>query len=175
MEPDVYRDERGNFVKIFHRDTFTKHGKDSFFEESFYSTSKKGVLRGMHFQIPPKHHSKIVYNSHGASLNVILDLRKGSPTYGEHVSVKLSALDHKMIYIPAGFAHGFLALKDGTRTVYLQSTMHSPEHDRGIRADSFGMKWKVKKPIMSKRDASFPKFADFDSPFIFKKEDSKEK
>jgi len=165
IEPEVFRDERGLLTKPFHKDTFTQHGMDFNFEESFYSISKKGVARGMHFQIPPKDHSKLVYVPNGAILDVILDLRKGSPTYGKHVSVELSDLNHKMIYIPTGCAHGFLSLKDNSCTTYLQSTMRSAEHEGGIRIDSFGMDWPVTKPIISTRDQSFPTLKEFKTPF----------
>jgi dTDP-4-dehydrorhamnose 3,5-epimerase len=122
----------------------------------------------MHFQIPPEDHAKLVYVPSGKILDVLVDLRKGSPTYGEHVSVELSAENHKMVYIPKGFAHGFLSLQDNSCTTYLQSTMRSAPHEGGIHFDSCGITWGEEKPIVSKRDTEFPTLEQFDSPFIFK-------
>jgi dTDP-4-dehydrorhamnose 3,5-epimerase-like enzyme len=101
-------------------------------------------------------------------LDVILDIRAGSPTYGQYVSVELSSLNHKMTYIPSGFAHGFLSLAENSCVTYLQTTMHAPKHDQGIKFDSFGMSWGVETPIMSKRDLSFPSLVQFKTPFIYK-------
>lgn len=169
IEPHFFQDERGSLVKTFHKDTFIKNKMDFNFEESYYSISKKNVLRGMHFQAPPKDYAKLVYITNGTILDVVLDIRKGSPTYGEYISIELSGENHKMIYIPTGFAHGFLSLKDNSCTTYLQTTIYSPENDSGIRIDSFGMKWNVKNPIISKRDQSFPILEKCEPPFIYKK------
>ena len=168
IEPDVFQDERGKLVKTFHKETFAKNNMAFNFEESYYSVSKKGVLRGMHFQTPPHDHCKLVYVASGSIIDVALDIRKGSPTYGKHISVELSADNHKMVYIPIGFAHGFLSLEDNSRTFYTQTTMHSPENDAGIRIDSFGMDWGIKDPIISKRDQAFQALAEFNTPFIYK-------
>jgi dTDP-4-dehydrorhamnose 3,5-epimerase len=169
IEPQVFKDERGEFVKIFHKDTFAENGMASDFAESFFSVSQKNVIRGMHFQIPPEDHAKLVYATAGKILDVVLDIRKGSPAYGKFISVELSGENHKMVYIPSGFAHGFLSLADDSCMTYLQSTMHAKECDAGIRLDSFGMDWGVSKPIISQRDRNFPELADFNSPFIYKK------
>jgi dTDP-4-dehydrorhamnose 3,5-epimerase len=167
IEPDVFSDERGALTKPFHKQTFIDNGMVATFDESFYSLSHKGVIRGMHFQIPPEDHAKLVYVPSGKILDVLVDLRKSSPTYGQHVSVELSAEKKNMVYIPKGFAHGFLSLEDNSCTTYLQSTMRSAPHEAGIRYDSFGFAWPVEKPIVSKRDTEFPTLEDFDSPFIF--------
>lgn len=168
IEANPFEDERGIFVKIFNRDEFRKQSLNVTFKESFYSTSKKGVIRGMHFHLPPKDHAKLIYVTSGAILDVVLDLRKGSPTFGKHASVELSAENKKMIFIPTGCAHGFLSLKDGSCTVYLQSSTYSKKHDAGIIYNSFEMDWKIKKPIISQRDLSFVAFKDFKSPFNFR-------
>ncbi|MBX4197921.1 dTDP-4-dehydrorhamnose 3,5-epimerase [Candidatus Parcubacteria bacterium] len=168
IEPDVFSDERGLLTKPFHKNTFVEHGLVSIFEESFFSISKKNVIRGMHFQIPNQDHAKLVYVPSGAILDAVVDLRTGSPTYGQYETVELSSENHRMIYIPSGFAHGFLALKDNSCTTYLQSTMRSAEHEGGIRFDSFGFNWPVAHPIVSKRDQEFPSLAEFKSPFIYK-------
>ncbi|MBI3631987.1 MAG: dTDP-4-dehydrorhamnose 3,5-epimerase family protein [Candidatus Vogelbacteria bacterium] len=167
LNPDVFSDERGIFVKPFHKDTFIESGMSGVFEESFYSISNKDVIRGMHFQTPPQDHSKLIYVLSGAITDLILDLRIGSPTYGDFVSVELSVKNHTMVYIPTGFAHGFLSLEDNSCTVYMQSTMRSASHEGGISTDSFGMNWGVTNPIRSARDKTFPSLKDFKSPFIY--------
>lgn len=169
IEAFNFHDERGSFIKTFHKTTFLEKGMDVVFDESFYSISKKDVIRGMHFQIPPEDHSKLIYVPHGAITDVVLDIRKGSPTYGEYCSFELSADNHMMVYIPKGCAHGFISRQDGSCTVYLQSTMRSAECETGIKADSFGMEWGASQPIISTRDQAFMTLKDFNSPFIFQK------
>ena len=169
IEPKVFEDERGQFIKVFNQALFEQEGLPFTPAESYYSISKKNVIRGMHFQIPPADHIKLVYVTEGAILDVVLDLRKGSPTYGEYITLELTDQNRAMAYIPSGFAHGFLSLQDNTRVTYLQSTGYSPEHDSGIRMDSFGMKWGVSEPIWSKRDREFPLFTGFQTPFMYRK------
>src|SRR3990167_8516325 len=149
IEPKDFQDERGVFVKIFHQDIFLQNKLDHRFVESYYSVSKKNVIRGMHFQTPPADHTKLVYVTHGRILDVILDIRAGSTTYGQSISVELSSENHKIMYISSGFAHGFASLVDDSAVTYLQTTMHSPEYDHGIHVQSFGMDWGVAHPIMS--------------------------
>lgn len=168
IETQGFEDERGIFVKTFHKDIFMKRKLNITFRESFYSISKKDVIRGMHFHLPPKDHAKLIYVTNGAILDVVLDLRNGSPTYGQYVSTELSRENKGMIFIPTGCAHGFLSLQDDTCTVYLQSSTYSKEHDTGIRYNSFGMDWNIKKPIVSKRDLDFILLKDFISPFNYK-------
>lgn len=167
IEPKDFQDERGSFVKIFHQDSWLKQRLSFKLAESYYSVSRKNVIRGMHFQIPPADHTKLVYVTHGSILDVVVDIRAGSPTYGQSISLELSSTNHNMIYISSGFAHGFLSLVDDTAVTYLQTTAYSPEHDQGIRFDSFDFKWGVSDPILSQRDQSFPKLSDFTSPFIY--------
>lgn len=170
IEPDVFTDERGFLIKTFHKNTFTKHGLISSFEEAYTSTSNKGVIRGMHFQIPPKDHAKLVHVSRGSVIDVILDIRKNSPTYGQFVTFELSEKNNLMLYIPRGCAHGFLSLEDNSCMNYLQETMRSPEHESGIDINSFGMNWNIPKPIVSKRDESFLPFENYNSPFIYEEQ-----
>jgi dTDP-4-dehydrorhamnose 3,5-epimerase len=168
IEPDVFTDDRGAFIKPFHKETFEQNGIVGNFEESFFSISHKDVIRGMHFQIPPEDHAKLVYVPYGKILDVIVDLRKDSPTFGNYEKVELSGENHRMVYIPIGCAHGFLSLQDNSYTVYLQSTMRSAAHEAGIRFDSFGYDWGIEKPILSKRDQEFPTLIEYQTPFIFK-------
>jgi dTDP-4-dehydrorhamnose 3,5-epimerase len=168
IRPRIFQDARGIFIKTFHREIFREHGMDFAPHEEFFSTSAKHVLRGMHFQLPPAAHAKLIYCIAGRVLDVILDLRKNSPTFGRSCARELSAANHEMFFIPVGLAHGFLALDDGATMVYQTSTVHSPAHDAGIRWDSFGFKWPVDHPSLSERDQKFPAWRDFQSPFEFK-------
>lgn len=158
-------DNRGLFVKTFHATTLQHEGIEFVLRESYFSISRKDVIRGMHFQTPPYQHSKIVFCPHGAITDVIVDLRKNSPTYGQHFAHELSARNHKALYIPEGFAHGFKALTDDAMTYYLVSSEHNKAHDTGIRYDSIGMDWSVASPVISDRDMSFVALADFNSPY----------
>lgn len=165
IQAKKFIDSRGNFVKTFNKELFEKLNLRTDFEESFYSTSNKNVIRGMHFQIPPFHHVKLVYVVKGSILDLALDLRKESPTFGKSVGYELNAENGQMLYIPEGFAHGFLSNEDDSIVVYLTTKGYSPEHDKGIHFESFGFDWTVKNTIVSERDSSFPNLADFDSPF----------
>jgi len=160
-----FEDERGLFVKTFHQPTFEKLGLHTDFPEEYYSTSKKGVIRGMHFQLPPYDHVKMVYCTSGAVMDVVVDLRKGSATFGTHAVFELSSKKANMVYIPKGMAHGFCALEDDTMMHYKQSTVYAPDHDAGILWSSVGVDWAVEKPILSARDMRFDAFDMFDSPF----------
>jgi dTDP-4-dehydrorhamnose 3,5-epimerase len=160
-----FTDLRGSFTKVFHENTLQAAGIDFTLRESYFSVSGKDVIRGMHFQIPPAQHAKIVFCPVGEILDVVLDLRKQSPTYGQHFSQVLSADNHLALYIPKGCAHGFRALTEGAMTFYLVSSVHSPEHDLGIRWDGFGFDWGLEKPVMSERDQAFPEWTSFNSPF----------
>lgn len=161
----AFSDHRGTFIKTFHQTTLSRAGIDFQLKESFFSTSKKDVIRGMHFQTPPHQHAKIVFCPAGEILDVIVDLRKDSGSYGQHYAQILSAGNHLAYYIPEGFAHGFKALTDDAMTYYLVSSEWSQAHDTGIRWDSFGFDWECDAPIISGRDQSFAALKDFSSPF----------
>lgn len=158
-------DSRGDFCKFYHGPSFDKAGIDFVNRESYFSISHKDVIRGMHFQLPPQDHAKIVSCPQGSILDVILDLRKESPTYGEHISLVLSDRDHQAVYLPKGLAHGFKSLEDGTMTLYLVSSAYAPLQDAGIHYASFGMDWDCPSPMLSERDRGFPEWNDFQSPF----------
>ena len=158
-------DARGTFVKTFHDTNLKAVGIDFILRESYFSLSKKDVIRGMHFQTPPHQHSKFVFCPQGAIMDVIVDLRKDSPTYGQYYAQVLSAENHLAYYIPEGFAHGFKSLTDDAITYYLVSSEYSQPNDTGIRYDSIGYDWGVKEPIISARDLSFIGLREFESPF----------
>lgn len=159
-----FQDPRGTFVKVFARSLFERDGISIDMAEEFYSASNKDVLRGMHYQTPPHDHDKVVYCAAGAVLDVLLDLRAG-PGYGRVASALLSEEEPGLVVIPKGVAHGFISRRDGSLMVYKTSTEHSPQHDRGIRWDSFGFDWGCSAPVLSDRDLRHDAFAQFISPF----------
>ena len=165
IRPRIFADARGSFVKTFHRDFFREHGMDFEPREEFFSTSAKNVLRGMHFQMPPAAHAKLVYCIAGRALDVALDIRKHSPAFGRCYARELNDCNREILFIPVGLAHGFLALEEGTTMVYQTSTAHSPTQDTGIVWNSFGFDWPVKNPVLSERDQKFPALREFQSPF----------
>lgn len=163
----AFSDDRGAFIKTFHETMLKEAGIDFTLRESYFSISKKDVIRGMHFQLPPHHHAKIVFCPKGAILDVIIDLRKGSPTFGQSFAHELSEANHMAYYIPEGFAHGFKSLTEDAITYYLVSSEYSQQHDTGVLYNSIGFDWELDDPIISQRDLSFPTMNDFDSPFVF--------
>jgi dTDP-4-dehydrorhamnose 3,5-epimerase len=159
-------DERGAFVKTFHHANFKDYGIDFQMQESFYSISKQNVLRGMHFHHAPKDHAKIVFCSAGKILDVALDIRKNSDTFGQYFATELSAEMNNALYIPKGFAHGFLTLSASATTQYFVDGMYSQEHDDGILYDSFGMDWGVSELIINQRDKNFLSLANYQQKYV---------
>lgn len=158
IEPKRILDNRGGFVKTYHYDFFKSRNINFELKEEFYSCSNENVIRGMHFQMVPADHEKMVYCPKGAVLDVILDLRKNSSTFGDFLSFELNEENLHQLYISKGIAHGFLSISDGTLMMYKTSSVHSPAHDMGIRWDSFGFDWGVCNPLVSERDSSLPNF-----------------
>lgn len=156
-------DSRGLFVKSLNSQNLKE--LDFNLHESFFSVSRKDVLRGMHFQLPPFDQNKIIFVSSGKILDVILDLRLDSPTYGHHEVFEISNEANYSLYIPLGLAHGFYSLEDNSIVNYLVSSPYSSDHDKGILYNSFGFNWNCVNPIISKRDLSFPSFNEFKSVF----------
>lgn len=159
-----FEDHRGVFVKTMSRSLFAEMELPLEFAEEFYSVSRKDVIRGMHFQVPPVDHVKLVYCAVGAVRDVLLDLRRGAG-YGRVASVTLSAEAPQVLIVPKGVAHGFRSLTDGSLLVYKTSTEHSPSHDTGVRWDSFGFDWGAGQPILSDRDRAHQRFPEFETPF----------
>lgn len=160
----VSKDERGVFVKTYHYDSFAIIGFEGKFTESYYSHSYQNVIRGMHFQMPPNDHEKLVYVTEGIILDVILDLRKDSKTFGHYVSFVLNAFE-KSVFIPKGCAHGFLTLSKTATVVYNVTSVYNSKSDNGILWNSFGFDWNCVSPILSNRDKTFNSFSYFNSPF----------
>lgn len=168
--PKVLRDERGLFVKTFHEGVFQEGGLNTHWAEEYYSVSKRGVLRGMHFQVPPHDHVKLVYCPQGRVFDVVLDLRLGSPAFGRFSVFELDEGKANMIYIPSGCAHGFYSFSNTATMVYKVSNVYAPEYDAGLHWNSIGVEWPDKCPVVSERDMSFGGFPDFVTPFVFSEE-----
>lgn len=161
-------DSRGYFMRFYNREIFAAHGLQTVWEQESVSFNKrKNTLRGLHFQLPPFNETKIVRVASGAVLDVLVDLRKNSATYGEWDAVELSAENDTAVYIPKGFAHGFKTLADDTLVEYKIDADYNSEAASGIRWNdpTLAVEWNAENPIMSERDQHLPIFADFDSPF----------
>lgn len=165
LQPVVRKDSRGCFVKVLHAPEFKKLGLETRFTEEYYSVSRKGVLRGLHFQEPPAALTKLVFCPEGKVFDAVLDLRRKSKTYGKVFTVRLSAEKGNMLYIPKGCAHGFYTLSKRAVMFYKTSEVYSPQHDKGVRWDSAGIKWPCANPALSSRDAALPGFREFNSRF----------
>ena len=171
IKPRVFGDARGYFFESYSKREFEeKVGKVDFVQDN-ESMSKKGVMRGLHFQRPPFSQSKLVRCVKGSVLDVAVDIRKGSPTYGKHVAVELTEDNHLQFFIPKGFAHGFVVLSDVAVFQYKCDNFYHPETDGGISIldDSLGIDWKIstQNAILSEKDTKHPLLKDFDSPFDF--------
>ena len=165
IELDKSRDARGGFIKVFNRDSYLAAELELDMAESYYTVSQKNVIRGMHFQIPPYDHNKLVHVLEGNVIDVVLDLRKNSKTFLQFADFNLAGEDPKALYIPKGLAHGFKSLQDGSLMLYLVSTVYKPECDKGIYYNSFGYDWGISDPIITDRDKGFVDLQDFVSPF----------
>ncbi len=160
LTPNVFEDERGFFVETYHRDKYRELGIDKDFIQDNHSRSTKNVIRGMHYQLT-KPQAKLVYVGHGKILDVAIDIRKDSSTFGKYVSVELSADNKKQLYIPEGFAHGFCVLSDYADVFYKCSDLYNPGDDYGVLwSDSdVGVEWGLKSPIVSSKDCKNPKLS----------------
>ncbi len=167
MSVPHFLDRRGCFSKPFVTKEIAPYFRDFAVAEIFYSRSKRNVVRGMHFQTPPHAHRKLVHCSHGRVLDVLLDLRLGSPAYGQSVAITLDGSRPELLAIPIGVAHGFLTQSEESCIWYFTDVAHAPDHDAGVHWESFGFTWPVNDPILSDRDAALPFFQDFASPFSF--------
>jgi dTDP-4-dehydrorhamnose 3,5-epimerase len=167
LQARVLGDRRGSFVKTFHAPRFQELGLRTDWKEEYFSLSAKGVVRGMHFQLPPADHAKMVFCLTGEVLDVVVDLRRGSPAYRKATAFMLSAENGRAVYIPTGCAHGFLSRTDGTGLYYKVTSVHAPENDRGIAWNSIDFDWPTHDPFLSDRDRGHPTLSNFDSPFVF--------
>ena len=168
VEPYLYEDNRGRFYESYNKKKFAKYININFVQENF-SESKKGVIRGLHFQIPPYDQSKLVKCVVGKILDVAVDLRKNSKSFGKFFSVELSSKNKKQIFIPKGFAHGFQALTDKCIVSYKVDNFYNKESEMGImwNDDNLSIQWVSHlTPILSEKDLALKRFVDFNSPFL---------
>lgn len=170
ITPKRYSDRRGFFSESWNSQLMSTKGIMIDFVQDNHSLSREaGTIRGMHFQSPPHAQTKLVRCGRGALFDVAVDIRKGSPTYGQWVGEELSFDNGKQLLVPEGFLHGFITLEPNTEIVYKCSDYYAPEYDGAVRWDSCGIDWKyVITPILSVKDKGAPALADFESPFIYK-------
>lgn len=172
VDPDVFADERGYFFEIAQNKRYEEVlGEGDRFVQDNLSSSKKNVLRGLHYQAPPFGQGKLVQVLRGKALDVAVDVRFGSPTFGKHVAVELSEANHRQVYIPAGFAHGCLLLEDNTLFLYKCTNVYNKEAERGVRWNdpSLGIDWGVSEPLLAPRDAAFPLLKDIAEEYTYSK------
>ncbi len=167
IEPKVHGDERGYFIETFRQDKLDEFlGFQTNFSQDNESKSSRGVLRGLHYQLNPFAQTKLVRVIKGRVLDVAVDIRKDSPTFGKHVAVELNETNHRQLFIPRGFAHGFVVLEDDTIFAYKVDNYYSPNDDRGIAFDdlSIGIDWKIKfsQLKLSEKDGNQPLLNDAD-------------
>ena len=168
LEPRVFQDERGLFFESFQQEKFNELiGQAVTFVQDNESLSKKGVLRGLHYQNPPFAQGKLVRVISGSVLDVAVDIRKDSPTYGQHVAVLLSSENKKQLWIPEGFAHGFVALEDDTIFQYKCTNFYHTAAEQALRWDdsTLAINWHIEHPLLSPKDEIAPTFDQFQSPF----------
>jgi dTDP-4-dehydrorhamnose 3,5-epimerase len=167
IKPSVFEDNRGLFFESYNKEKMLQFGLDENFVQDNQSVSSRNVLRGLHFQKPPFAQGKLVRVVQGSALDVAVDLRKSSPTYGQWESIELSQENKLMLWIPEGFAHGFVSLVDNTVFVYKCTNVYNKASEATIlwNDTDLNIDWKVKHPILSEKDLEGMSFTDFISPF----------
>jgi dTDP-4-dehydrorhamnose 3,5-epimerase len=167
VKPRVHQDHRGHFFESFRQDVLTEHGVSLPFVQDNQSLSNAGILRGLHYQAPPFAQGKFVRVVKGAVRDVVVDIRKSSPSYGQFAIFELSEENFHGVYVPPGFAHGFLTLRDHTIFTYKCTDYYHPEVEGGVRWDSpeLNIPWDIQEPVLSVKDTQLPYFNAFNSPF----------
>ncbi|MGE0054065.1 MAG: dTDP-4-dehydrorhamnose 3,5-epimerase [Hyphomicrobium sp.] len=165
ITPKMFRDERGFFSEVWTARSFSEAGLELDFVQDNHAFSKpKGTMRGLHFQLPPKAQDKLVRCTRGAILDVAVDIRRSSPTFGKHVSAVLSEENWQQLFVPKGFAHGYITLQSDTEVLYKVTEYYSPEHDRGVAWNdpAIGIDWGevAANAVLSPKDKTQPKLAD---------------
>lgn len=172
LEPKVFGDHRGYFMESYNKKLFAELGLDYNFVQDNQSLSREvGTIRGLHFQLNPKAQLKLVRAVKGAIYDVVVDIRKGSPTYGKWVGVILSEYNNRQLLVPKGFAHGFCTLVPDCIVAYKVDEFYSPEHDSGIlwNDPALGIDWPTSSPILSEKDKKHPTLAEADLNFVYEK------
>ena len=171
IQPQTFADQRGFFLETYHLEKLRAAGLDATFVQDNWSVSKKGVLRGLHFQAPPHAQGKLVRVTRGSIFDVAVDIRVGSPSYGRHVGATLSAVNWTQMWVPAGFAHGFCTLEPDTEVIYKVTEYYAPESDRGLKWDDpdLGIKWPVEsgEATLSEKDRHLPVLKQMAPAFRF--------
>ena len=168
FETEVFRDDRGYFMEFYNEKRFNHNILENFsFKQDNISCSKKNVLRGLHFQAPPYEQGKLIQVLNGRVLDVIVDLRIGSKTFGKHMKIELSSDNRKQLWIPPGFAHGFLTLENDTLFSYKCTNHYSKNHEMDLlwNDENLNIEWGIENPIISEKDKKATKFQDLNSPF----------
>lgn len=167
IKPKVFEDARGYFFESYNEGVFKQHGIDVNFIQDNQSLSNSGVLRGLHFQAPPFAQGKLVRVINGAVLDIAVDIRKNSATYGQHISIELTEENKTMFYIPPGFAHGFLTLNDHTVFSYKCSNLYNKASEGTVlwNDKDLNINWNIENPVLSEKDMMGTPFKEFNSPF----------
>ena len=167
LTPKVFLDERGYFFESFSKKLFQDLGIDLDFVQDNQSLSQAGSVRGLHFQAPPFDQGKLVRVTQGKVIDIVVDIRKSSPTYGQSISVELSAENFKQFWVPPGFAHGFSVIEDNSIFQYKCTNYYNKQSEGGIRFDdpNLNLNWNIEKPIVSEKDLLLPFLNDLNSPF----------
>lgn len=170
IEPVVHKDHRGFFMESFKVNAFKDHGIDiNFIQDNHAKSEAEGVLRGLHYQIPPYVQAKLIRVVRGAVYDVIVDLRKGSPTFGKTYGLELSEENFKMLLVPSGFAHGYCTIRPQTEFIYKVDAPYAPKHEGGIiwNDPNLAIDWPHKSPILSDKDKKLPLFTNIEFPFVY--------
>lgn len=169
IKPDIYKDPRGEFLEVYREQVFHDERLVVDFVQDNISSSKKGTLRGLHYQLPPSSQVKIVIVPYGEILDVAVDMRQNSPTFGEFYSARLSSENRHMLLIPTGFAHGFAVISDEATIYYKCNDYYNKELERGVRWNDpdLNIDWKIKDPILSEKDQHLPFLKDIDPKNLF--------
>lgn len=173
VKPKAFQDRRGFFMETYKRSDFLDSGISEVFVQDNYSHSTGGVLRGLHYQRPPKSQGKLVMALNGEIFDVAVDIREGSPTYAQWVGVTLSEEEPRMLYIPPGFAHGFCVLSDAADVIYKVTAEYAPELDAGIlwSDPDIGIEWPISEPILSSKDAQLPLLRETEAGFFYERDE----
>lgn len=169
IEPKIFKDDRGHFLEAFREEVYREKGLEFNFVQDNISTSVRGTLRGLHYQIPPWSQAKLVMAMNGEILDVAVDLRKNSSTFGQFYSAILNDKNRKMMLVPAGFAHGFSVLSEKATVFYKCNQYYHKASERGVRWNdkAIGINWQVETPILSEKDQSLPLLEEIDQKDLF--------